>query len=125
MHLFWSLNMAADEGFEPSHTESESAVLPLHKSAICARYCRRKSYYSKTFPFVKKKMKNFFLFCKQTKFPSFFFAKIGTYTRSVRTIAYLFSCRRILHRFRKITQMISGRSTLTSKVPISSTPSEK
>ena len=25
--------MAADEGFEPSHTESESAVLPLHKSA--------------------------------------------------------------------------------------------
>lgn len=26
--------MAAEEGFEPSHTESESAVLPLHNSAI-------------------------------------------------------------------------------------------
>ena len=25
--------MAAEEGFEPSHTESESAVLPLHHSA--------------------------------------------------------------------------------------------
>ncbi len=25
--------MAAEEGFEPSHTESESAVLPLHNSA--------------------------------------------------------------------------------------------
>ena len=27
--------LAAGEGFEPSHTESESAVLPLHKPAIC------------------------------------------------------------------------------------------
>lgn len=26
--------MAAGEGFEPSHTESESAVLPLHNTAI-------------------------------------------------------------------------------------------
>lgn len=26
--------VAAGEGFEPSHTESESAVLPLHKPAI-------------------------------------------------------------------------------------------
>ena len=26
--------LAAGEGFEPSHTESESAVLPLHKPAI-------------------------------------------------------------------------------------------
>ena len=29
-----SNNLAAEEGFEPSHTESESAVLPLHNSAI-------------------------------------------------------------------------------------------
>ncbi len=28
------LDLAAGEGFEPSHTESESAVLPLHKPAI-------------------------------------------------------------------------------------------
>lgn len=27
-------DLAAGEGFEPSHTESESAVLPLHKPAI-------------------------------------------------------------------------------------------
>ena len=26
--------VAAGEGFEPSHTESESAVLPLHKPAV-------------------------------------------------------------------------------------------
>ena len=26
--------LAAGEGFEPSHTESESAVLPLHKPAM-------------------------------------------------------------------------------------------
>ncbi len=29
--------MAAGEGFEPSHTESESAVLPLHKPARSVR----------------------------------------------------------------------------------------
>ena len=27
--------MAEDEGFEPPQTESESGVLPLHKSSIC------------------------------------------------------------------------------------------
>ena len=30
--------MAAEEGFEPSHTESESAVLPLHHSATFIYY---------------------------------------------------------------------------------------
>ena len=30
--------MAAEEGFEPSHTESESAVLPLHHSAVFIHY---------------------------------------------------------------------------------------
>ena len=29
--------LAADEGFEPSQTESESGVLPLHKSAVFHR----------------------------------------------------------------------------------------
>ena len=37
--------MAAGEGFEPSHTESESAVLPLHKPAIFVRSCRTNRYY--------------------------------------------------------------------------------
>ena len=27
--------LAEDEGFEPPQTESESGVLPLHKSSIC------------------------------------------------------------------------------------------
>ena len=30
----WCLQMAGDEGFEPSQTESESVVLPLHKSPM-------------------------------------------------------------------------------------------
>ena len=33
-YLFWLHYMAAEEGFEPSQTESESVVLPLHNSAI-------------------------------------------------------------------------------------------
>ena len=37
--------VAAGEGFEPSHTESESAVLPLHKPAIFAHSCRTNRYY--------------------------------------------------------------------------------
>ena len=40
------LLLAADEGFEPSQTESESGVLPLHKSA------KRKSYYTVKSEFV-------------------------------------------------------------------------
>ena len=34
LHLNQTLIMAAEEGFEPSQTESESVVLPLHNSAI-------------------------------------------------------------------------------------------
>ena len=30
--------MAEDEGFEPPQTESESGVLPLHKSSVCRVY---------------------------------------------------------------------------------------
>lgn len=33
-HTKYGLSMAAEEGFEPSQTESESVVLPLHNSAI-------------------------------------------------------------------------------------------
>ena len=42
--------MAAGEGFEPSHTESESAVLPLHNPA------KRKGYYTLFVKIVKKKI---------------------------------------------------------------------
>ena len=34
-HQKVSLFLAEDEGFEPPQTESESGVLPLHKSSIC------------------------------------------------------------------------------------------
>ena len=37
--------VAAGEGFEPSQTESESGVLPLHKPAIFVRSCRTNRYY--------------------------------------------------------------------------------
>ena len=52
--------MAADEGFEPSQTESESGVLPLHKSA------KRKKYYTRFLPVVNtyfKKKGNGFTHC--------------------------------------------------------------
>ena len=39
-------SLAAEEGFEPSQTESESGVLPLHNSA------KRKDYYTFFFRFV-------------------------------------------------------------------------
>ena len=42
------LSMAAGEGFEPSHTESESAVLPLHKPAISIRRSEQILLYRKT-----------------------------------------------------------------------------
>ena len=35
--------LAAGEGFEPSHTESESAVLPLHNPAV---FLTNKIYYT-------------------------------------------------------------------------------
>ena len=51
------LEMAAEEGFEPSQTESESAVLPLHNSAMSVScfapfLSDNDIYYSKNFPFV-------------------------------------------------------------------------
>ena len=42
-----SFIMAAGEGFEPSHTESESAVLPLHKPAISVRLSEQILLYRK------------------------------------------------------------------------------
>ena len=46
--------LAAGEGFEPSHTESESAVLPLHKPAILRCFRKRKHYYTKYGGIVKR-----------------------------------------------------------------------
>ena len=49
--------LAAAEGFEPSHTESESAVLPLHKPAIFTALCEHACYYTKMAQNVNRKMK--------------------------------------------------------------------
>ena len=48
--------MAAELGFEPRHTESESAVLPLHNSAMRTIYYIPKSSNVKNFfDFIQKK----------------------------------------------------------------------
>ena len=61
--------MAAELGFEPRHTESESAVLPLHNSAS------RKCYYTQNREKVKHYFKKYFLssfeLCFFTYFTSF------------------------------------------------------
>ena len=44
--------MAAEEGFEPSQTESESAVLPLHNSAMAGTILSQSAKIVK--PFFKK-----------------------------------------------------------------------
>ena len=52
--------MAAGEGFEPSHTESESAVLPLHKPAIVRSPAANRYYYTDISRFVKQFLQNYF-----------------------------------------------------------------
>lgn len=47
--------LAEDEGFEPPQTESESGVLPLHKSSMS---CGQHGYYTQYF----EKVKYFFRF---------------------------------------------------------------
>ena len=45
---FSGFQMVAEEGFEPSQTESESVVLPLHNSAmsfVVCRFLRTNEYY--------------------------------------------------------------------------------
>ena len=50
--------MAAELGFEPRHTESESAVLPLHNSARCMLAVWRLYIVSQEKAFVKGFLKN-------------------------------------------------------------------
>ena len=51
--------LAAEPGFEPRRTESESAVLPLHNSAVSFRTV---SILPQLFPFVKGFFKLFLFF---------------------------------------------------------------
>ena len=65
-----TLHMVAEEGFEPSQTESESVVLPLHNPAICTRFFRRKWYYSKIYGVVKPFLKRITKRTKKSTDPS-------------------------------------------------------
>ena len=51
--------VAADEGFEPSQTESESGVLPLHKPAVFRRTLFIITHYAEMSIGKIKKMKIF------------------------------------------------------------------
>ena len=52
-------SVAAGEGFEPSHTESESAVLPLHNPAM---FLTNKTYYTRFPAFVNTFFHSFLFF---------------------------------------------------------------
>ena len=56
----WRCLLAEDEGFEPPQTESESGVLPLHKSSIWNGFIIRKIL-KKSTPFLQF-FKNLFSF---------------------------------------------------------------
>ena len=65
------LALAAGEGFEPSHTESESAVLPLHnpaKSFVTGGFVcvppNNMAYYSRIQRNVNSYFKSFFIFLR-------------------------------------------------------------
>ena len=45
--------MAEDEGFEPPQTESESGVLPLHKSSIAGTFVIILTFFKKSRSFLK------------------------------------------------------------------------
>ena len=45
--------MAEDEGFEPPQTESESGVLPLHKSSIAGTFIIIRTFFEKSRSFLK------------------------------------------------------------------------
>ena len=67
------VSMAGDEGFEPPQTESESGVLPLHKSPICRALSKRIYYYTQKTLFVKKNFLTFFCLFHSLYFRRFFY----------------------------------------------------
>ncbi|GEM_PF-6450370 len=71
--------MAAEEGFEPSHTESESAVLPLHNSAKRIRLFAR-SIITYVFVFVNS---SFEKRCKKNMNINIKFSKDKTKTKTL------------------------------------------
>ena len=64
-----TLHMVAEEGFEPSQTESESVVLPLHNSAIFCCFCVfRLTTITIILVIGKKSRENFKLFWEKSCF---------------------------------------------------------
>ena len=71
----WCIHMAAELGFEPRHTESESAVLPLHNSAI--RFFRAEIIISQINRFVNSFFEIFVFGRKNRNFHVFSFRRGG------------------------------------------------
>ncbi len=72
------VSLPAVQGFEPRHTESESAVLPLHNTAIC-RFLEvfvacpaDVVYYNSSAPICQYLFSNFFNFFEKFFFEKFF-----------------------------------------------------
>ena len=91
--------MAAGEGFEPSHTESESAVLPLHNPAV---FLTNKNYYTHLGDFV-----NSFLVRKRNYFFRQIYGRDQTASRS-EAVKYL------------LKGLYSSANTTTHKMMLSS-----
>ena len=72
--------LAAGEGFEPSQTESESVVLPLHNPAICARFRKHECYYSRGWKIVNRIFSFFYIGRKKEKWPCLAFSLEISYT---------------------------------------------
>ena len=56
--MVWSFLLAEDEGFEPPQTESESGVLPLHKSSIAGTFIIIRTFLKMSRSFLKFSDKN-------------------------------------------------------------------
>ena len=58
--------LAEDEGFEPPQTESESGVLPLHKSSMCLARVSLYSHTEKSQEVFSCFCRKFYFFCKHS-----------------------------------------------------------
>ena len=100
------LSLAADLGFEPRHTESESAVLPLHNSAL---FCRTVYILTQTKWFVNRFLKNIFLFS--------FFCKKGIDKR----IFLCYNCKVRNGRLAQLGEHLPYKQRVTGSSPVLST----
>ncbi len=73
-----TLHMVAEEGFEPSQTESESVVLPLHNSAIWLpkkdSNPHKQSQSLSCYPYT---IRQCFLFCRFLRTNEYYYTHVG------------------------------------------------